>query len=851
MRQLLPCLLLLIARPAFSASYYCAPGGSDSAAGTLAAPFATLQHGASVLSPGDTLYVRQGTYHEAAQLSHSGTASAPISIQAYPGECPLIDGAQPVTATWSLYSGQIYAAPWPSQPMQVFCDGQMLNEARWPAAGVEALSSQPVALADWGCTTALACSTLPPVDLTGAMIQDMAGQSWCSYTRQIASHDMANGILAFSAPINEMAALYPRRGDRFYVFGKLSLLTAPGEWFWDPGTSTLYVWAQAGNAPSPGEVEAGSAGPLLTLDNQSYINVSGLSARGGWFSLNPSSHCQVQDCHLQDATWTRACNGYSTSPYYAGAAFISGTANTWLDGSIAGSGRCGIVLSGVGNTVDGATIQDCAWNWANDGGILFESSDQGVAQNCTIQRSARAGIFMYSSTRAKVLHNLIQSVALYSSDIGNFDSWGTDSQGAEVAYNICRDNQAMWGAGIYLDDNAAGFYVHDNLVQGMAWFGYVLKAVNSYQNNTSMDAGHSAISCEPSQGLAVSAWSLSGAQVASNQLQEAFPVRISLQTGNVTDSGYYGGYAYLSAGAQRVELDWPQLGQPWWAIQVPMSLTATTTISFGMECLADYSYSISNLRYLPAVMGATPDSGAVAVNASWYAAAGSGSTSTLTSTSPPSASGSSVPDGWNMLGAYLNNTVTAGAALDLSQYRGIAFEISGSATRSYATAGCAASNNGPTAPGASLPAVTGANPQNALSACQRTPLPTATISPTFTASPSATPTASPGSPTPSPTRTPASGPPDLAKALPVPNPGCGRMLCLLRGDADRLQLRAYSAAFNAAGSIEAPGAFSAGWASVDLSPLSGLPGGLYWVRVQGFKDGKAGRSALVKWYVMR
>jgi hypothetical protein len=324
-------------------------------------------------------------------------------------------------------------------------------------------------------------------------------------------------------------------------------------------------------------------------------------------------------------------------------------------------------------------------------------------------------------------------------------------------------------------------------------------------------------------------------------------VRISLQTGNITDSGYYGGYAYLSAGAQRVELDWPQLAQPWWAAQLPMSLTATTTIAFGMECLADYSFSISNLRYLPAMVGATPDAGAVAVNASWYAAAGSGSTASLASASPPSVSGSSVPDGWNQLGAFLNNTLSAGAALDLSQYRGIAFEINGSATRSYATVSCTASNNGPSAPGASLPAGTGANPQNALPACQRTPLPTATRSPTFTATPSP----SPGSPTPSPTRTAVSGPPDLAQALPVPNPGCGRMLCRLRGDADRLELRAYSSAFNAAGTIEAAGAFSAGWASVDMSPLSGLPSGLYWVRVQGFKNGRPGKSVLVKWYALR
>ncbi|MEZ4270178.1 MAG: hypothetical protein R3C68_01685 [Myxococcota bacterium] len=57
-------LTLMVAWPAVgnAADYFVATTGNDSSSGTVAAPFRTLEHGASVLSPGDTLYVRGGTY---------------------------------------------------------------------------------------------------------------------------------------------------------------------------------------------------------------------------------------------------------------------------------------------------------------------------------------------------------------------------------------------------------------------------------------------------------------------------------------------------------------------------------------------------------------------------------------------------------------------------------------------------------------------------------------------------------------------------------------------------------------------------------------------------------------------
>ena len=48
---------------ASATTYYVAPTGSDTAAGTEAAPFASWARAQTAASPGDTVYFRGGTYH--------------------------------------------------------------------------------------------------------------------------------------------------------------------------------------------------------------------------------------------------------------------------------------------------------------------------------------------------------------------------------------------------------------------------------------------------------------------------------------------------------------------------------------------------------------------------------------------------------------------------------------------------------------------------------------------------------------------------------------------------------------------------------------------------------------------
>jgi hypothetical protein len=76
-------------------TYYVSTTGSDSNPGTIAQPFVTINHGASVLQPGDTLYIRGGTYAEFLNnVVPSGTSwASPVTIAACQGETVTIEAS--------------------------------------------------------------------------------------------------------------------------------------------------------------------------------------------------------------------------------------------------------------------------------------------------------------------------------------------------------------------------------------------------------------------------------------------------------------------------------------------------------------------------------------------------------------------------------------------------------------------------------------------------------------------------------------------------------------------------------------------------------------------------------------
>lgn len=66
--------------------------GADSADGDKLRPWKTLQHALDSVRPGDTVYLREGTFFENVIVSRVGTKDRPITVRSFPGEQAVLDG---------------------------------------------------------------------------------------------------------------------------------------------------------------------------------------------------------------------------------------------------------------------------------------------------------------------------------------------------------------------------------------------------------------------------------------------------------------------------------------------------------------------------------------------------------------------------------------------------------------------------------------------------------------------------------------------------------------------------------------------------------------------------------------
>jgi hypothetical protein len=102
-------------------TYYVATTGSDENPGTFEKPFLTIGKAATVVVPGDTVYIRGGTYYEQVTLTTSGSQNKPITWEGYGNETVIIDGInRPVKLPCPIYEKpQIYLKS---------CDWQILRK---------------------------------------------------------------------------------------------------------------------------------------------------------------------------------------------------------------------------------------------------------------------------------------------------------------------------------------------------------------------------------------------------------------------------------------------------------------------------------------------------------------------------------------------------------------------------------------------------------------------------------------------------------------------------------------------------------------------------------------------------
>ncbi|HXR04259.1 MAG TPA: PDZ domain-containing protein [Verrucomicrobiae bacterium] len=261
--------------------YFVSPAGDDANPGTLEKPFATLQHAqqAARQKRGD-VFLRGATYYLPATLVYtaqdSGTKDAPVVFQNYQNEHPVISGGVRLEKLdWQPYTNGIFQAQAPAdlQTEEIFVNGERQVLARYPNFdpqaqyfdGFAADAISPQRVARWA-------------DPEGGYYHAMHPALWGDFTWRITGKETNGGVqLEGGWQNNRGAAAHLQIRFVENIFEELD---APGEWFLNSKTHTLYFYPPAGLDLKTAVVEATRLRTLVEFRGDEQHPVKWITLRG-------------------------------------------------------------------------------------------------------------------------------------------------------------------------------------------------------------------------------------------------------------------------------------------------------------------------------------------------------------------------------------------------------------------------------------------------------------------------------------------------------------------------------------------------------------------------------------------
>lgn len=375
------------------------PAASDENPGTEARPLATISRAAARARPGETVWVRSGTYRESIALPRSGEGpNARITIAAAPGARVSIKGSDLVSG-WIERGGGVWKrAGWRVNSQQVFVDGKPLQQI-----GV----TSPFNTRSWGGRP-----ILPP---TGRGLSDMPRGSFF--------HDAGSATLYVRLPDDgdpNAHELEASVRDVVIGSGPVSFIELRGLAFSHSNASALPAmrgivnvegssWTVTGCSFTYGDFAGLSIlgtghvirGNVANHNGDVGITINGSDAAHGWAAYEglPAQRIVLEDNETSDNNYRGfyryfqagglkacACNGVRISRHVARA--NAGPA-LWFD------------LSCRDVVVEDSTLD------ANTRGVEYELSDRGVIARNVVTRSSEQGIYVSASSDVSVVNNTL------------------------------------------------------------------------------------------------------------------------------------------------------------------------------------------------------------------------------------------------------------------------------------------------------------------------------------------------------------------------------------------------------------------------------------------------------------
>lgn len=507
---LLACFLALQTPPPGDGAFVVSPNGSDAAAGTAAAPFATLQKAVEAMrtSTVKKTILRGGTYYLHGQTVALDARDHGVQILNAPGEHPVLSGGTRVQG-WTLAEAgkNIWSAPLPAEVDTVGAvtvNGEWIDPARTPnrdPANYQSRNSwfvvekslgphvnpwEPSFNGDKSFT--YRNNDLPPAmnfkGETNAWIQIWDKLGWSADILPVTSVDHATRTVTLANASQFGLA----SNSRYFVYGLRSALDAEGEYYVDvPGRKLLLI-PKKGVAPNDAAVAVAkyNGGPLILLKGADRVRVAGLEFRdqhntarwgvptGGGVKIAAGRQAVIENNRFRALSTAVSVED--------GATDVVIRKNEAFD-----LGCSGMVMLGSRNTLLGNIIHDVGLVEQASKGIVV-GPDRNVVAHNSVRNVPHYGIIAVGDRadgtiiEYNVLENINQGTndagVIYLKNRGNYNAKARE----QVRYNLFRGSGGLivdgdtaaftqggtFTFGIYLDDGQSGTDVYGNVMIGVS-----------------------------------------------------------------------------------------------------------------------------------------------------------------------------------------------------------------------------------------------------------------------------------------------------------------------------------------------------------------------------------------------
>jgi len=462
--------LVLCSSGARGGKLYVSPDGNDKWSGRLPAartdrtdgPFRTLKRASGAVGPGDTCFIRKGLYRETLRPARSGRRGQAITFRNYENERAVISGADSITG-WKRGGAGVYiaGAPWDLKDgNQVFADGRMLSQARWPDTAAALL--KPVrARAQAGTSNTLTDPKLTGPDHAwkGALLWCAGGSEWICWTARVTAYNAKTHTLTFDR--KQTKGWYrPRKGNPYVLMGVRRALDAGGEWWLDTAGRRLHLRPPDGKAPETLDIAFKHRTDAIDLSARTHIRIVGLHFRAAGIRTDKASSNIV----LRGLRGSYVAHSYEKD--------ISGKSGVLIHGKRIDVSGCEFAFSS-GSVVDmrgsDNRLVNCYIHDGNYGakwrGTLAAAGRRHVIAYNTIRHSGRDLVNVHGLTESLIEYNDLSEAGWLTSDLGMIYGHNTDFGNTEIRYNLVHDNHApACNMGIYFDHLSHNVIVHHNVV---------------------------------------------------------------------------------------------------------------------------------------------------------------------------------------------------------------------------------------------------------------------------------------------------------------------------------------------------------------------------------------------------